>query len=149
VEPNKALIIEEHTKVREALAARLSKSDQIQLIGTCDSIQHGLECIVHYQPDIVLLGLKVEHDERETDNISQMVIKLGEWGGALIVLTTYAVEKERDAILRAGARRYLLKDLDMPHLMDEINRAVTESASYARRAPRGDKIPPEDLPSMD
>lgn len=149
VEPIKVLIVEEHTKVREALAARLSNSDQIDHIGTCDTIDLGLRLIRESQPHVVLLGLKVEHVDRDTHSISEMAQQLEEWGGALIVLTTFSVDKERDAILRAGARRYLLKDLDMPHLLEEIHRAVTETASYAHRSPRGSQIPPENLPKMD
>lgn len=145
----RGLIIEEHPKVRRALAARLSTSEQIDLIGACDSVELGLKQVSADQPDIVLLGMKVERDERDTKFISQLVEQLSQWGGALIVLTTYSVDKERDAILRAGARRYLLKDLEMPHLLEEIYSAVAEAASYAHRPPRGKRTPPRNLPIMD
>ncbi len=52
---------------------------------------------------------------------------MGAYGAGLIVLTTYAVDDERKLIMDAGAKRYLLKNIDSRRLIAEINAIVSRA----------------------
>jgi DNA-binding NarL/FixJ family response regulator len=47
---------------------------------------------------------------------------------ATLILTSYLVEEERTLALAAGARRYLLKDIDGAALIAEIEAACDPAA---------------------
>ena len=46
----------------------------------------------------------------------------------IIVLTSYADDDEREAAMHAGARRYLLKQIDSARLLNEIEAVANEVA---------------------
>ncbi|HEX9796476.1 MAG TPA: response regulator transcription factor [Anaerolineales bacterium] len=133
----RALVIDEHIEVRKALTSRLSNCDDLLVLPAASSLQQGLDLATEHSPDVVLLGLPVVHQGRDLAGIGQLAATLAGSGAALLVLTTYADEDDRKTILLAGARRYLLKDIDTGHLLEEIRRALTESAAYARRPRAG------------
>lgn len=142
-----ALIIDEHPSVRRALAARLTNTDQIHVQATASNLSEALVLAEADQPDVVILGLRVLDRERDITEINQMAETISQWGAALLILTSYSVDDDRKAILTAGARRYLLKDIDTERLLNEINRSVTESYSYAKRPQRSNRLPDANLPN--
>ena len=142
-----ALIIDEHPSVRRALAKRLTNTEQIQVQATASSLSEALVIAETDKPDVVLLGLRVLDRDRDITEINKMVETISQWGAALLILTSYSVDNDRKAILSAGARRYLLKDIDTDRLLNEINRSVTESYSYAKRPQRSNRLPDANLPS--
>ena len=124
------LIIDEHPHVRRALAARMATTPHIQVMATATSIKEAAELAATKHPDVVLLGLKTQEQVRDTSEIRSFSGQLAAYGAGLIVLTTYAVDDERELILDAGAKRYLLKNIDSRRLIAEIN-AVVPNAQAA------------------
>jgi DNA-binding NarL/FixJ family response regulator len=118
------LIIDEHPSVRRALAARLATTPHIQVIATAAGLDEGLSMVADKHPDVVLLGLRAQEEQRDTQKIHRLSKALTPYGAGLIVLTTYAVDDERKLILAAGAKRYLLKNIDSRRLIAEINAIV-------------------------
>jgi DNA-binding NarL/FixJ family response regulator len=96
------LIIDEHPNVRRALAARLATTPHIQVMATAAEL-------------------------RDTAPIQRLSSELATFGASLIVLTTYAVDEERMQIMDAGAKRYLLKNIDSRRLIAEINALVPKA----------------------
>jgi CBS domain-containing protein/CheY-like chemotaxis protein len=93
-------------------------------------LQEGINYACSLKPDVILLEPKpadgrddpqrittFEHIRRETANGHPT---------AVIVLTSYIDEAEREAALRAGARRYLLKEIDSDRLIAEIEAVAAE-----------------------
>ncbi|MGA9190604.1 MAG: response regulator transcription factor [Anaerolineales bacterium] len=115
------LIIDEHPHVRRALAARLATTPHIQVMATAASVEEGLAAAARKHPDVVLLGIKTQEKLRDTTDIRGLSHQLGSYGAGLIVLTTYAVDEERKSMMDAGAKRYLLKNIDSRSLIAEIN----------------------------
>ncbi|UCG25468.1 MAG: response regulator transcription factor [Chloroflexota bacterium] len=122
----KVLIVEEHLAVRRALAARLDSFSHIEVVATAPSFAEGLEKVGRCQPDVILLELK---------GAPELVNPVGELNKAIaghpagiIVLTSYADDDEREAALQAGARRYLLKQIDSARLLNEIEAVASEVA---------------------
>ncbi len=127
------LIIDEHAAVCHALASRLNAVASIRVVGaTCD-LGEGLCLAKLAQPDIVLLELKwrdrIGSRQRERDPhraISQL-LAAGPWN--IIILTSYLDEVEKDSAMAAGAKRYLLKDIDTGRLVTEIEDVINETLS--------------------
>jgi DNA-binding NarL/FixJ family response regulator len=136
VTKSRLLIIEEHKAVRQALETRLRSSPFIEVVGTMTTAD-ALSCLSDgrlngHKPylDIVLLSVKRGND-RQLDLTLELVKRLVRWGAAVIVLASYADEVERELLLQAGASRYLLKDVNTPQLIAEIEAVVTEKAKTA------------------
>lgn len=140
MEPIRTLIIDNHPGVRRALSERLSNSDSIFVTAATGDMVDGRQRIDLEKPDAVLIGLRAQEDPRDITSIAEIATQLATWKAALLVLTSYSFEDERRDILLAGARRYLLKDIDTDHLIDEIQQSVLESRSVSQPTYNGDAL---------
>ncbi|HSM55899.1 MAG TPA: response regulator transcription factor [Candidatus Sulfomarinibacteraceae bacterium] len=120
----RVLIIDEHPAVCQALASRLDSVPTIAVVGSMSEFAAGLLGANDLQPDVILLELKTRTDGPHTrlglDPVSAISTLLASSRGRIIVLTSYLDESERDEALQAGAKRYLLKDIDTSRLISEI-----------------------------
>jgi DNA-binding NarL/FixJ family response regulator len=113
----KLYIVDEHEKVRVALAERLDQSSSLEVMG------HGSDCvqvindISRLQPDIILLEVK-----RKDGMGFELTRQIAELPNAprLVILTSYQKTWEEQAAARAGAVTYLLKELDSDELIRKI-----------------------------
>ena len=82
------------------------------------------------RPDVILLELKRslrdEALEPSADPIRAITELSTSGASRVIVLTSYLDEAEKITALDAGARRYLLKDIDTARLVAEIEQVVHE-----------------------
>ena len=115
----RVMIIDEHLAVRRALAARLASFPNIDVVATARDCNQGVEKAVEHKPDVVLLELKGKYGQN-TDPIGEMNKALVDQSVGLIVLTSYADDDEQQAAIKAGAKRYLLKNIDTASLATEI-----------------------------
>lgn len=131
----RVLIIDEHPAVCQALSARLDAVPSLEVAGTACTLLEGVESAQLVQPDVILLELKSRGDNGidAIDAVSRL-LTCGPTG--VIVLTSYLDVIEREDALEAGARRYLLKDIDTRRLIDEIEAVATEGMGPLRPAPR-------------
>ncbi len=120
----KILIVEEHLAVRRALAARLNSFSHIEVVATAHNFTEGLEQVGRCLPDVILLELKGTGDL--LNPVGEMNKALAGHTAGIIVLTSYADDDEREAALEAGARRYLLKQIDSARLLHEIEAVASE-----------------------
>ena len=118
MEKVRLLIIDEHEAVRQALTTRLSSTASIEVVGTAQDI-YLPELTLSGYSDVALLGLKSSSD-LDLDATIGTVERLTKAGTAVIILTSYADDMERELVLQAGAYRYLLKDINSPQLISEI-----------------------------
>lgn len=127
MEKIRVLIIDEHAAVCRALMVRLSAVASIEVVGSACTYEEGLTETRAYRPDVILLELKggTESDIAPLDAISGL---LARGPAGVIVLTSYLDEVEREHALEAGARRYLLKDIDTTRLVREIEAVAGESS---------------------
>jgi DNA-binding NarL/FixJ family response regulator len=114
------LILDDHTAVRAALAARLGAMPELSIVGETGEVDAGLELVSAQRPDIVLVDPK-RADGRGLE-LMQRVVAAGT-GARVVVLTSYASNWDRWSTHRSGARQYLLKDIDSASLVAQI-RAV-------------------------
>lgn len=123
------IIVDEHVAVRRALASRLESYSQVKVVGTASNFQTGMELVQNSKPDVILLELKGR--DQQPDPVGEMSKALANHPAGIIVLTSYADDDEREAALQAGARRYLLKQIDSAQLLAEIEKVAEEAAVEA------------------
>ena len=136
----RVLIIDEHPVVCQALALRLDAVPCISVVGSICEFNAGLSDATNLQPDVILLELKTRPDRRSRGSslnpVKAISSLLSSSHSGVIVLTSYLDESERDEALEAGAKRYLLKDIDTSRLIAEIEavaHAIPPIPSQAHR----------------
>jgi DNA-binding NarL/FixJ family response regulator len=107
-------IVDDHPVVREGLAAALSNRG-FEIAASFGSAEELLAA--RFDADVVLLDLELP-GMSGVDAIARV-------GKPVLVLTAYANDEQIEAVLRAGARGYLLKGA----AVDEIERAIRAVAS--------------------
>lgn len=119
------LIIDEHEAVRKALATRLSSNPSIDVVATIHNFTQ--QNLGYDGPaDVALYGLKSSSDA-DLDATIAVVEDLTCRGTAVIVLTSYADDIERELLLKSGAYRYLLKNINSHELIAEILEVAEET----------------------
>ena len=119
------LIIDEHEAVRNALATRLSSNPSIEVVATIQNLsQQNLNS--GGSADVALYGLRSSSDS-DLDATISVVEDLTCRGTAVIILTSYADDIERELLLKSGAYRYLLKNINSNQLIAEILEVAQET----------------------
>ena len=119
--PARLLIIDDHDVVREALEARLRETAELEVVGCTGCWRTGLRDAVQLKPDVVLLETK-RADGQGLDALRRLTEECPTT--SVIVLTSYPDAEEQTAAEHIGARNYVLKDIDTPQLVREIQAAV-------------------------
>ncbi len=121
----KILIIDKHEAVRRALRIRLSAPAQLEVIGVAADPVEALALSVRsarmssflvYRMDQMKISFKTAIAVRDMVKESPIVI----------VLAPYVDTVERELLLQAGAKRYLLKHINSVNLIHEIELAASQ-----------------------
>ena len=113
----RVLIVEEHDKVRREMAARLGSEADLELVGATAPGEEVVAMVQRARPDVILLGLGMRA-ERGLETCRKVATLVPE--ARILVLTSYEDEAEKREAHRAGACRYLLKDLHSRELIRAI-----------------------------
>jgi len=119
------LIIDDHDAVREALAARLRAAAEVEVVGCTGCWKTGLREALRLKPDVVLLETK-RADGQGLDALRYLTEQCP--STSVVVLTSYPDAEEQTEARRMGTVRYVLKDIDTPQLVREIQAAVRPQA---------------------
>lgn len=114
-------IIDEHVKVRSALAERLNQAANLHVIGHAGDVEDVMQDVGEKKPDIVLL--EVKRKDGMGLEILRAIVSM-DCSPRLAVLTSYPTKWEEDAALRAGAICYMMKDIDSEELIRMIERCA-------------------------
>jgi len=124
------LVADDHTVVREGLAAIIARRADMQVVAEAENGQHAVELARQHKPDVILMDLRMP----QMGGVEAIIqIRAEQPNARIIVLTTYDGDEDIYRALRAGAKAYLLKDTPRDELLEAI-RAV-----YAGQK----RIPPE------
>lgn len=115
----KVVIIDSHEAVRRALRIRLGVTDHLEVVGTFADPQAAEKQLQGETPDVIVMGLHSTSDE-ELFSTALAVRDLTHGSAVVIVLAPYADVMERELLLGAGAKRYLLKHINSNYLIHEI-----------------------------
>jgi NarL family two-component system response regulator LiaR len=123
--PMRLLIIDDHDTVREALEAQLRAAAKIDIVGCTGCWQTGLQEAVRLKPDIVLLETK-RADGQGLEALRCLAEQCPDTN--VIVLTSYSDVEEQTQARRMGAVRYVLKEIDTPQLVRELQASMRPQA---------------------
>ena len=125
-DPIRVLIAEDQSLVRRGLVAIVNMEECALVIGEAADGAEAVEMWRRLRPDVVLMDLRMP----ETDGLDAIrLIRAEDPLAAIIILTTYDHDEDVYAGLRAGARAYLLKDVQPEELFKCI-RAVHRGETY-------------------
>ena len=113
------IIVDDHPVVREGLAVALARCEDFVIAGAFGSAEELLTA--RTKADVVLLDLELP-GMSGVDAIARI-------NAAVLVLTAYANDEQIDAVLRAGARGYLLKGAALAEIEHAI-RTVARGEQY-------------------
>ena len=120
------LIADDHSLYREGVRKMLSVAQDIEIVGEATTGDEAVAQALALQPDVILMDLKMPgvNGIEATRRILYASPRIG-----VLVLTMFETDETVFAAMRAGARGYLLKDVDQ----EDIIRAV-------KAVSRGDAI---------
>lgn len=113
------LIADDHKMVRRGLQLFLSSQKDIQLVGEASTGQEALDLAAELAPDIVLMDIHMPGMSgiEATQRLSASHPKV-----KVIVLTSFTDQDHALPAIRAGAKGYLLKDLEPDELVQAVRR---------------------------
>ena len=109
----RVVAVDDHAIARRGIAAMLATNPDFELVAEAASGEDAVQVFRQHHPDVVLMDLRMP----EVDGVEAIrQIKALDAKAAIIVLTTYDHEEDVYAGLRAGAKAYLLKDVQPEEL---------------------------------
>jgi two-component system NarL family response regulator len=122
----RVLLADDHAVVRSGLAAIIGLQDDLQVVGEAADGEQAVSAWRTLQPDVTLMDLRMPGIE----GVSAIrAIRSEHPRAAIIVLTTFDHDEDIYAGLRAGAKAYLLKDVQ-PEELYRCIRAVHAGHVY-------------------
>lgn len=113
----RVLIAEDHTVVRDGLVSIINQQRDMRIVGEAGNGRHVVELWRLHQPDVTLMDLRMP----ELDGVSAIYeIRAIDPNARIIVLTTYDGDEDIYRGMRAGAKSYLLKDVQREELFQCI-----------------------------
>lgn len=140
------MLVDDHAIVRQGLRSILEREHDLRVVAEASTAAEALAVVGRACPAIVLLDLKLSTSS-DTEGLDLCEALAAEYPElAILVLTTFLDEQLVLRAVKAGARGYVVKDVDMTGLVRSIRDVARgESAFDARSAAamvRGLKAPP-------
>lgn len=115
--PIRVLIADDHTVVREGLAAILGAQEDIELVGVAVNGVEAVEKALRIKPDVTLMDLVMP----QMDGLAAIqAIKAAIPEAHILFLTSFADDERVFPAIKAGAMGYLLKDAPREVLLQAI-----------------------------
>ncbi len=121
----RVLIVDDQALIRTGIATLLSRKPDIEVVGQASNGAEALERVAALDPDVVLMDLMMP----VLDGV-EATRRLAAAGPrpAVIILTTFRDDEQVFRGLAAGARGYLLKDMDHKALADAVRTVAAGGA---------------------
>ena len=121
MKPIRILIIDDHTLFRSGIKLALQRQEGFDVVGEASDGLEGIKRATQLKPDVVLLDLHMPG----TSGLEALRVLVEDVPETQVVMLTVSEDAE-DLLetLRAGARGYLLKNIDTEFLLESIQRAA-------------------------
>jgi DNA-binding NarL/FixJ family response regulator len=118
--PIRVLIADDHRLFRQGLRQICEQLGNLEVVGEAENGQQAVDLACHLQPDIILMDIQMPilDGVQATSLITECAPSVG-----VTILTMYRQDRYVFEAIKAGARGYLLKDIDGQELVQAI-RAV-------------------------
>ena len=130
------MIVDDHAIVRQGLRSILEREPDLRVVAEASKPDEALVVIGRVRPDIVLLDLKLSTSS-DTEGLELCEALTSAYSEvAVLVLTTFLDEHLVLQAIRAGAKGYVVKDVDTSGLVRAI-RDVSRGRECLRLPQRG------------
>lgn len=115
------LLVDDHTLFRSGIRSLLQRHAEFSVVGEASDGVEGVKRAKQLKPDVVLLDLNMPG----ISGLETLQLLLQDRpGAAVIMLTVSEAAEDLAAALQAGARGYLLKNIDTDYFVRAIRRAA-------------------------
>lgn len=125
------VIVDDHEMVREGLKAILMNEPDFSIIGDAGNAAQALELVERLRPDIVLLDVRLP-DASGIEVCRTITTQFPET--SVIILTTFTDEQLVAQCVQAGARGYIVKDIERFDLKRSIRAVARGEAAIDTKA---------------
>lgn len=125
------LIIDDHEMVREGLKAMLMTEPDFSIVGDAANAKQALELIEQLRPDIALLDIRLP-DTSGIEVCRTVAERFPET--AVVILTTFTDETLVAQCIQAGARGFIIKDIERFDLKRSIRAVARGEAAIDSKA---------------
>jgi two-component system, NarL family, response regulator DevR len=126
--PTRIVLVDDHSIMRQGLRAVLEREDDLRVVGEAGTPAEAVVAVATSRPHVVLLDLKLTAGP-QTDGLDVCRrLCAAHPGIGVLVLTTFAEDRLVVESVQAGARGYVVKDVDTTELVRAI-RAVSRGES--------------------
>ena len=116
--PIRVLIVDDHTLFRKGLVSLLQQQKGIEVAGEARDGEEGLRLAQTLKPDVTLMDVNMPH--RNGIQTTQAIRDLFP-EAHIIMLTVSEVDEDLFAAIKAGAKGYLLKNVEPDQLVKAIH----------------------------
>jgi len=121
MKPTRVMLVDDHTLFRKGLAELLHGRNNIEVVAATAGATEAARLMQETKPDVLLLDLNLPPHGGLA--LLRTLQDYG-WSGPTLILTVSDSEDDLANALRAGARGYLLKDMEPEDVTDALLRAV-------------------------
>lgn len=127
-EPIQVLLVDDHPLFRSGVRSLLQRHPRFAVVGEASDGIDGVKRAMQFKPDVVLLDLHMPG----MSGVETLQLILQGWSEAVVIMLTVSEEAEDLATaLQAGARGYLIKNIDADYLVRAIERAAAGESVLA------------------
>jgi len=127
-EPISVLLVDDHTLFRSGVRSLLQRNPRFTVVGEASDGVDGVKRAMQLRPGVILLDLNMPG----MSGVETLQLILQGWPEAAIIMLTVSEEAEDLATaLQAGARGYLIKNIDADYLVRAIERAAAGESVLA------------------
>lgn len=124
----RVFLVDDHALIRSGIRAELGS--QVELVGEADEVEAAIEMILERLPDVVLLDVHMPDGGGRA--VLEAVIAV-QPGVKFLALSVSDAAEDVIAIIRAGARGYVTKNIEGPELVEAIERIAAGDAVFSSR----------------
>jgi DNA-binding NarL/FixJ family response regulator len=124
----RVFLVDDHALIRSGIRTELG--NQVELVGEADEVEAAIEMIIERSPDVVLL------DVHMPDGGGQAVLEgviTKQPSVKFLALSVSDAAEDVIALIRAGARGYVTKNIEGPELIEAIYRIAAGDAVFSSR----------------
>lgn len=124
-DPISLLLVDDHQIVIEGLKSILELEQDFEVVAEANDGRSAVQQVRRVDPDVVLLDLKLR-DETGAD-VCAMILA-AQPSANVVILTTFLEEESIVDCIMAGAKAYVIKDVDLEELKTIIRRVARGQA---------------------